>query len=90
MSGALSGQRFFLAPRWDAAQYDSRNEGAAAFSYVVAMPFSTKASAPERLAVQHIKDAYASPATGSDTHELPGQPRDTRQDDDRELTRHKR
>ncbi|MFE4678650.1 hypothetical protein [Streptomyces sp. NPDC056723] len=62
MSGALSGKPFFLAPRWDAAQYVSRNGGAAAFSYVVAMPFSTKAGAPERLAAQHIKDAYASPA----------------------------
>ncbi|MEV6699312.1 hypothetical protein AB0M68_19390 [Streptomyces sp. NPDC051453] len=63
MSGALAGKPFFLAPRWDAAQYVSRNGGAAAFSYVVAMPFSTKAGAPERLAAQHIKDAYASPAS---------------------------
>ncbi|MFJ8955209.1 hypothetical protein ACIRO1_34465 [Streptomyces sp. NPDC102381] len=63
MSGALSGEPFFLAPRWDKAQYVSANDGAAVMSYLVAMPFSTKADAPERLAAQHIKDAYENPAT---------------------------
>ncbi|WP_406110119.1 hypothetical protein OG698_45420 [Streptomyces sp. NBC_01003] len=32
------------------------------FSYVVAMPFSTKTGSPERLAAQYIKDAYNTPS----------------------------
>ncbi|WP_185912885.1 NucA/NucB deoxyribonuclease domain-containing protein [Streptomyces sp. IPPR8] len=62
MTGALSGTLFFLAPRWDSARYIS-SSGGAVFSYVVAMPFSTKAGAKERLAAQHIKDAYTAPKT---------------------------
>ncbi|WSQ06360.1 hypothetical protein OG604_50615 [Streptomyces sp. NBC_01231] len=75
MTGALSGSLFFLAPRWDTATYISRS-GGAVFSYVVSMPFSTKAGAKERLAAQHIKDAYTKPATTKPTNSsknLPGQ-----------------
>ncbi|MEU1129607.1 hypothetical protein ABZ383_07030 [Streptomyces sp. NPDC005900] len=65
MSGALKGAPFFLAPRWDKAKYlaGAGADGGAAFSYAVSMPFSTKAGAKERLAAQHIKDAYTKPKT---------------------------
>ncbi|WP_329568371.1 NucA/NucB deoxyribonuclease domain-containing protein [Streptomyces sp. NBC_01361] len=62
MSGALSGKPYFLAPRWDAASYLVPRAGGAVFSYVVAMPFSTKTGSPERLAAQRIKDAYNTPS----------------------------
>ncbi|MEV5979700.1 hypothetical protein [Streptomyces sp. NPDC052114] len=65
MTGPLKGAPFFLAPRWDKAKYlaGARADGGATFSYAVAMPFSTKAGAKERLAAQHIKDAYTKPTT---------------------------
>ncbi|MGW7207604.1 NucA/NucB deoxyribonuclease domain-containing protein [Streptomyces sp. NPDC054837] len=79
MNGALSGEPFFLAPRWDKAQYVSANDGAAVMSYMVAMPFSTKTGAPERLAAQHIKDAYEKPGTtkpDNASKNIPGQTAD--------------
>ncbi|MFJ1672987.1 hypothetical protein ACIOK4_42845 [Streptomyces bottropensis] len=74
MTGELSGKPFFLSPRWDAAGYISR-AGGAVFSYVVAMPFSTKAGAKERLAAKHINDAYTKPETTkpvNNAKDLPG------------------
>jgi hypothetical protein len=53
--------------------------GGAHFSYLVAMPFSTKAGAKERLAAQHIQDAYAKPKTTkpvNNTKDLPGRTAD--------------
>ncbi|MER7202831.1 MULTISPECIES: NucA/NucB deoxyribonuclease domain-containing protein [unclassified Streptomyces] len=79
MNGALSGEPFFLAPRWDKAQYVSPDNGAAAMSYTVAMPFSTKTDAPERLAAQHIKDAYDKPGTtkpDNTSKDIPGRTAD--------------
>ncbi|MYY80873.1 MULTISPECIES: hypothetical protein [unclassified Streptomyces] len=64
VTGPSRATPFFLAPRWDKASYlaGSGADGEASFSYAVAMPFSTKAGAKERLAAQHIKDAYTKPA----------------------------
>jgi len=78
MTGTLEGSLFFLAPRWDTATYISR-AGGAVFSYVVPMPFSTKTGAEERLAAQHIKDAYTKPTTTkpeNSSKNLPGQTAD--------------
>ncbi|MEV7196862.1 hypothetical protein AB0N81_34435 [Streptomyces sp. NPDC093510] len=63
VKGPTRATPFFLAPRWDKASYlaGSRADGGASFSYAVAMPFSTKPGAKERLAAQHIKDAYTKP-----------------------------
>ncbi|MFK4071872.1 hypothetical protein [Streptomyces sp. NPDC029674] len=63
VTGPRSAKPFFLAPRWDKASYlaGASADGGASFSYAVAMPFSTKAGAKERLAAQHIKDAYTKP-----------------------------
>ncbi|MFF3643410.1 hypothetical protein [Streptomyces sp. NPDC002564] len=63
VKGATGAKPFFLAPRWDKASYlaGATADGGASFSYAVAMPFSTKVGAKERLAAQHIKDAYTTP-----------------------------
>ncbi len=79
MGGATSGKPFFLAPRWDNATYLGSDGGAAVMSYTVSMPFSTQAGAPERLAAQHIKDAYNSPASTKPENskkDIPGQTAD--------------
>ncbi|MGW7520438.1 NucA/NucB deoxyribonuclease domain-containing protein [Streptomyces sp. NPDC054796] len=62
MGGDLSGEPFFLAPRWDTAPYLGR-KGAAVMSYLVSMPFSTKAGALEKQAAEHIEDAFTSPGS---------------------------
>ncbi|GAA3196807.1 hypothetical protein GCM10017688_65170 [Streptomyces ramulosus] len=63
VSGARSGEPFFLAPRWDKAPYlpKSKATGAAVMSYLAGIPFSTKQGAKEKEAADHIKMALTKP-----------------------------
>ncbi|MFG2305298.1 hypothetical protein [Actinacidiphila glaucinigra] len=78
MQGALKGDLFFLAPRWDTATYVTR-AGAAVFSYLATLQYSSNVSAPEKAVADHIKTAYTKPATTNPTNaakKLPGQSAD--------------
>lgn len=57
------GDTFLLPPRWDEADYlpASTTGGAAAFSVLPTLKYSTAPSAPEREVALHIKKAYATP-----------------------------
>ncbi|MFD9219589.1 hypothetical protein ACFWDI_06055 [Streptomyces sp. NPDC060064] len=69
LSGALSGKLFMLAPRWDAATYlanstgggNPARRGAATFSYLTTLSYSTKAGAEERAVAEHIRTAFTKP-----------------------------
>jgi hypothetical protein len=57
------GDIFMFPPRWDEAGYlpASTAGGAAVFSVLPTLKYSTAASAPEREAALHIKKAYTTP-----------------------------
>ncbi|MGP8303671.1 hypothetical protein ACTPOK_38325 [Streptomyces inhibens] len=59
--GTDSVNLFKLAPRWDKATYVTRNGGAAIFSNVVALPYSTKSGAVEKAVAEHSRDAFSKP-----------------------------
>lgn len=61
-SGELSGSLFFLPPRWDKASYLKVPAGAAVFTYVVPLHYSSRAGAPERAVAEHLKTAFTNPA----------------------------
>ncbi|WP_336324041.1 NucA/NucB deoxyribonuclease domain-containing protein [Streptomyces lavendofoliae] len=69
LGGALSGKLFMLAPRWDAASYlanstgggNPAKKGAATFSYLPTLAYSTKAGAPERAVAEHLRTAFTKP-----------------------------
>ncbi|MGW0694898.1 NucA/NucB deoxyribonuclease domain-containing protein [Streptomyces sp. NPDC002738] len=70
------GKLFMLAPRWDKATYVSRDDGAAAFSYLSTLTYSSKTGAPEKAVAEHIKKAYSAPASTkpvSSAKKIPGQ-----------------
>ncbi|ROQ73380.1 deoxyribonuclease NucA/NucB [Streptomyces sp. CEV 2-1] len=70
------GKLFMLAPRWDKATYVSRDDGAAAFSYLSTLTYSSKTGAPEKAVAGHIKKAYSTPAStkpANSAKKLPGQ-----------------
>jgi hypothetical protein len=62
-TGELSGSLFFLPPRWDKATYLKVPQGAAVFSYLVSLNYSTKAGAPEKAVAEHIKAAFTQPGS---------------------------
>ncbi|MEW2576793.1 NucA/NucB deoxyribonuclease domain-containing protein [Streptomyces syringium] len=64
MTGDMGGKLFFFAPRWDTAKYVTK-KGGAVFSNLVALPYSTKAGAPEKAAAEHIRDALYNPGKTS-------------------------
>ncbi|MEW2161128.1 hypothetical protein AB0950_38865 [Streptomyces sp. NPDC007189] len=63
------GKPAMIAPRWDAGKYlgnptgggNPANKGAASFSYVATLIYSTNSAAPERGVAAHIKKAYTTP-----------------------------
>ncbi|MFI8242592.1 hypothetical protein ACIF83_36000 [Streptomyces sp. NPDC085866] len=70
------GKPAMFAPRWDAGKYLSNptgganpdNRGAASFSYLATLVYSTNASAPERGVAAHIKKAYTNPGATKPTN----------------------
>ncbi|MER5747110.1 hypothetical protein ABT097_28050 [Streptomyces sp. NPDC002225] len=75
LNGA-GGKLFMLAPRWDKASYVSRDDGAAAFSYLPTLTYSSKKGAPEKAVADHIKKAYSSPGATKPVNsakKIPGQ-----------------
>lgn len=64
-----SGSPFFMAVRWDAADYlrnstgagKPENRGSATFSYAATLNYSTAPNAPERGVAEHIKKAFTDP-----------------------------
>ncbi|MDQ1013279.1 hypothetical protein QFZ82_007764 [Streptomyces sp. V4I23] len=58
-SGELSGSLFFLPPRWDKASYLKVPAGAAVFTYVIPLHYSSRAGAPERAVAEHLKTTVA-------------------------------
>ncbi|MBH1938966.1 hypothetical protein I5Q34_32695 [Streptomyces sp. AV19] len=54
-----------LAPQWDAAKHlknsTGARRGAAAFSYISTLHYSTKPGAPEKAVAEHLKKAFANP-----------------------------
>lgn len=75
-TGELSGTLFFLPPRWDKASYLKVPQGAAVFTYLVPLHYSTKAGAPERAVAEHIKTAFTKPASTKPSNarkKVPGQ-----------------
>jgi hypothetical protein len=78
------GKPAMLALRWDAAKYlgnptggaNPANRGAASFSYMATLVYSTKATAPERGVAAHIKMAYTTPGVTKPPNankKIPGQ-----------------
>lgn len=78
------GKPAMFAPRWDAAKYlgnptggaNPANRGAASFSYMATLVYSTKATAPERGVAAHIKKAYTTPGVTKPPNankKIPGQ-----------------
>ncbi|WP_372410625.1 hypothetical protein [Streptomyces luteireticuli] len=65
--GGGTSQISLLAPKWDAAKYlkngsgSGARRGAAGFSYISTLHYSTKPGAPEKGAAEHIKKAFTDP-----------------------------
>lgn len=72
----VGGKLFMLAPRWDKATYVSRDSGAASFSYLATLTYSSKTGAAEKAVADHIKKAYTTPAAtkpDNTAKSIPGQ-----------------
>ncbi|MFI1769595.1 hypothetical protein ACH41H_47455 [Streptomyces sp. NPDC020800] len=61
ISPGAGGDIFMLPPRWDQATYLPKSSGAAVFSVLTSLKYSTARSAPEREVASHIKKAYTNP-----------------------------
>ncbi|MGV9993482.1 NucA/NucB deoxyribonuclease domain-containing protein [Streptomyces sp. NPDC003374] len=61
ISPGAGGTISMLPPRWDQATYLPKSSGAAVFSVLTSLKYSTARSAPEHEVASHIKKAYTKP-----------------------------